>query len=443
MPLTANDYSTVGDLWARLYKKEYALIPKNSTLSDLKKRTEAKQKAKKQFYQILRSADPSSFIITDARTSLRQVSDSVPLTFSLSRYLKLKRSKQLVHFSASKVGSVPAALYKIALQITERASPDITDPLTKTGLLQDADEIAAIHDEFTRAEEKGPGVTFNAMDISKHLTEDIDLRGTISSQMKRLRPSSNESQPSKRVKTEDGFVVPPPPGGAMDDQNLMDDNIDLDLDDNDTDPHSVTLINGHLKLLAASTVPFLHECQPGLFFVPYSNLMPLLKSSVYDALLGHTLGASACRILRCIRDNRLATEKLINATALMKEKDIRSVVATLIRYNAVEIQEVPRTADRAASRSVFLFRNNEKHAYDFMKKNLTWNIANLYHKTEDLKSENSTLLQKANREDVKGRETELLLPSELNQLKMVNERELNALIRSQRLLSLWEVFKFF
>ncbi|KAM3165254.1 DNA-directed RNA polymerase III subunit RPC3 [Lachancea thermotolerans] len=444
VPLTANDYCPVSELWTRLYKKEYDLIPKNSTLSDLKKRTEAKQKAKKQFYQLVAPPDASSFIVTDPRTSLRQVADSVPLTFSLGRYLKLKRSKQLVQFSAAKVGKVPAALYKIALRMTERSSPEITDPLTKTGLLQDADELAAIQDEAARAEEKNPGVTFNAMDISKHLSDDIDLRGTIASQMKRQRPSSAEVQSHKRVKTEDGFVVPPPPAnnGAEADE-MADDNIDLDLDDSDTDPHSVTLINGHLKLLASSTVSFLQEPQPGLYYVPYTRLMPLLKSSVYEALLSYTLGGSACRILRCIRDNNLATEKLINSTALMREKDIRSVIATLIRYNAVEIQEVPRTADRAASRSVFLFRNNPRHAYDFMTKNLTWNIANLYHKIEDLKSENSTLLQKANREDVKGKETELLLPSELNQLKMVNERELNALTRTQRLLLLWEVFRFF
>lgn len=62
-------------------------------------------------------------------------------------------------------------------------------------------------------------------------------------------------------------------------------------------------------------------------------------------------------------------------------------------------------------------------------------------KKEKLKQENSTLLKKANRDDVKGRENELLLPSELNQLKMVNERELNVFARLSRLLSLWEVFQ--
>ena len=76
-----------------------------------------------------------------------------------------------------------------------------------------------------------------------------------------------------------------------------------------------------------------------------------------------------------------------------------------------------------------------------MKQNLEWNMANLLFKKERLKQENSTLLKKANRDDVKGKENELLLPSELNQLKMVNERELNVFARLSRLLSLWEVFQ--
>ena len=68
-------------------------------------------------------------------------------------------------------------------------------------------------------------------------------------------------------------------------------------------------------------------------------------------------------------------------------------------------------------------------------------MANLLFKKEKLKQENSTLLKKANRDDVKGRRTNYYSPSELNQLKMVNERELNVFARLSRLLSLWEVFQ--
>ncbi|CCD26904.1 DNA-directed RNA polymerase III subunit C82 NDAI_0J00120 [Naumovozyma dairenensis CBS 421] len=453
IPITKLNYTPINDLWNLLFEKEYKLIPRTSTLSDLKKRTEAKAKAKEQFENLLNvSNNTSKIITTDPRTSLKTVIKTIPLTFNLDRFLKIRRTKQLTHFAKSRISSASSQVYKIALKLTEQKSPNLYNPLIKTGLLQDLDEAIGIKEELELKEEKTPGVTFNAIDVSKHMTPYINLTGTLTSFVKknsnnkRSNDESNDAN-NKRLKTEDGFTIPSLPAGLEsiqeddnEDQNQNQNQDDMEFDENDTDPHSITLINNHLKLLASSKIPFLQETRPGVFYVPYSKLIPMLKSSMYDYILVSTLGPSAMRIRRCITVNGLVSEKVITQTALMKEKDIRSTISSLIKYNVVEIQEVPRTADRAASRAVFLFRCNEKQSYNFMKQNLTWNIANLLYKKEILRNENSTLLTKANRDDVKGREAELLLPSELNQLKMVNERELNTFGRISRVLSLWEVF---
>ncbi|QLQ78646.1 hypothetical protein HG537_0A08940 [Torulaspora globosa] len=443
-PLSKLHYTPLNDLWTHLYQKEYNAIPRTSTLSDLKKRTEAKGKAKMEFQKLLSAANDTSKILTvDPETSLRTVINTVPLVLNLERFLKSRRSKQLVKFAKTRTGSIPSEIYKVALAISERRTPPLVDPLTKTGLLQELDEAKAIEEDLELMEEKTQGVTFNAIDISKYLPSNLDLRGTMVSTLKGRNSNDTNGQPNKRLKTEDGFVIPPLPQDINNDTD-QNEAADLeDFDDNDPDPHSISLINNHLRLLASSSIPFLKETRPGVYYVPYSKLIPSLKSSVYDYLLASTLGPSAMRIRRCICANSLVSEKVINSTALMKEKDIRSTIASLVKYNVVEIQEVPRTADRAASRAVFLFRSKERHAYDFMKQNLAWNIGNLLYKREKLKEENIDLLTKANRDDVKGRESELLLPSELNQLKMVNERELNIITRICRVLSLWEVFKFF
>lgn len=445
-PLTKLHYTPIGDLWTHLYEKEYNAIPRTSTLSDLKKRNEAKGRAKTEFQKLTSAASDTSSILTiDPETSMRSVVGTVPLIINLERFLKARRSKHLAKFASTRVGSTSAEIYKIALKLTEKKTPPLVDPLTQTGLLQELDEAKAIEEDQEFAEEKTKGIIFNALDISKYLPASLDLRGSIVSSLKRDKGSrgTSESQATKRLKTEDGFVIPALPNSVKNEDDGEEDmNLD-ELDDNDSDPHSVSLITNHLRLLASSSIPFLKETKPGVYYVPYSKLVPMLKSSVYDYLLASTLGPSAMRIRRCVCANSLISEKVINSTALMKEKDIRSTIASLVKYNVVEIQEVPRTADRAASRAVFLFRSKERHAYDFMKHNLAWNIGNLLHKKEKLKEGNADLLTKANRDDVKGRETELLLPSELNQLKMVNERELNIITRVCRVLSLWEVFKLF
>lgn len=453
VPISKLHYTPTKDLWNELYNIQYKLIPRNSTLSDLKKRAEAKSRAKDEFLKLYNSLnDLSKFVKIDQSTSLKTVVETVPLTFSLDRFLKSRRSKQLVQFAKSRIGSMSAAVYKIALKMTEQKTPYLIHPLLKTGLMEDFDESEGIKEDIELMEEKTPGVSFNAIDLAKHLPAALDLRGSLTTKKKSNKRTSANGQNKpmkKKLKTEDGFAIPALPKHITEDNEKMENDADEDeleiddiIDDDVEEPHSIFLINCHLRLLTTSSTPFLSETRPGVFHIPYTKLLPVLRSSMYDYLIAATLGPSAMRIRRCIKANGLVSEKVINSTALMREKDIRSTIAKLIKYNVVEVQEVPRTVDRAAARAVFLFRIRESHSYNYMKQNLEWNMANLIFKKEKLKEENSTLLFKANRDDVKGRENELLLPSELNQLKMVRDRELNAFSRISRLLSIWEVYKF-
>lgn len=453
VPLTPVHYTPVSDLWNMLYMREYKKIPANSLQSDLKKRNEAKAKAKLEFSKLLKIDESTAVFLNDARTGLKRVNETLPLTSNLNRILKARRSRQLVQFSKARVGSISSKIYEAALRMTEQFSIELTNPLGKTGLLEDLDEKTSMEADMEIDEENIKGVAFSAIDLSRYLPANLDLRGTLTSELKISKRKKNQGHPEKRIKTEDGFVVPPalPILHEETEENIkvmdqMDEDFEDDDggdDDGDDNPHSISLINGHLKLLQTSTIPFIQESKPGMFFIPYSKIIPLLRSAVYDSIVASTLGPPSHRVLRCIRSNNLCTERTITTTSLMKEKDIRAVISTLVKYNAVEIQEVPRTADRAASRAVFLFRVNDPHAFNTLKQNLAWNIARMISKIEAIKEDNFTLLKKAERDDVKGKEMELLLPSEINQLKLINERESNGLVRIYRLLSLWEVFKLF
>ncbi|GMM57942.1 DNA-directed RNA polymerase III subunit C82 [Maudiozyma humilis] len=457
-PISKLNFTPLDDLWTVLYDKYYAAIPRTSPLSDLRKRVEAKGRAKEEFLNIIENNnDPSKIITTDAATSLRTVHRDVPLTFNLPRFLKSRRGRHLVQLARFRVGAVSAKVYSAALKLTEKRSVDLVHPLTQTGLMQDLEEANAIRDEVTLLEERG--ANFNAMEIAKHLSPSLNLKDSLvtqkrdSSSKKRAKEEDDdeaiEIPGRKKVKTKDGFVVPNLPShaqaGAEDEDEDEDEDEEMDMDDEEgvQSADTINMINMHLRLLANSSIPFLKETRPGVYHVPYTTLMPIVRSSIYDYIIASTLGQSAMRIRRCIIANSLVSEKVINSVALMREKDIRSTIASLIKYNVAEIQEVPRTMDRSAARAVFLFRSKESLSYSSMKQNLEWNIANLLFKKEKLKDENATLLTKANREDVKGNEAALLLSSELNQLKMVNDRELTTYTRLTRVLSLWELFKFY
>ncbi|KAG0661761.1 RNA polymerase III subunit C82 [Maudiozyma exigua] len=452
VPISKLTYTPLTDFWNVLYEKHYNAIPRTSVLSDLRKRAEAKGRAKEEFLNTIKKhTDSSKVVTTDPVTSLRTVHKNVPLTFNIDRFLKSRRSKHLVQLSKFRIGQVSAQVYRAALKLTEKKSVDLIHPLTQTGLLQDYDENNSIREEVKLMEQNS--ASFNAIELSKHLPSNLQLEGSLVTQKreiggkKRQKEDGDDSASKKKLKTKDGFVIPSLPShisgsinGAVDNEGEDD---EMDLDEEKDTSNSVNLVNMHLKLLASSSIPFLEETRPGVYHVPYTKLMPIVRSSLYDYIIASTLGQSAMRIRRCIIANRLVSEKVINSMALMKEKDIRSTIASLIKFNVAEIQEVPRTMDRSAARAVFLFRSKEKHSYNFMKQNLGWNLANLIHKKEKLKEENATLLTKANREDVKGNEANLLLSSELNQLKMVNERELTTFTRLTRVISLWEIFRFY
>jgi len=425
IPISLTHFSPLKDLWLQTYKKAYSQIPKTSTLSELKRKAEAKSVAKLEFLKLL-DYQPENLTIRDKATSETKINPNISLSFNIHRFLKYKRSTQLTHFCSHRIGKVTSVIYEKALLATEKNTPEVKNPLHLIGLS---------NEEFEDPKEYEPknSCTFNARDVLKLLPKDFNLKETILHGPPKRKSSDPEDRPSsKRIKLENGFSIP---------------ELDNDFDDGDEDEDAGTakfaVIEQHLKILTSSTIPFLKKAQNGLYYVPFPEILPILKRSVFDSVIASTLGSPCARILRCVRDNRLVSEKLINSVALLREKDARSLTALLIKYNSLQIQEIPKSADRAASKSVFLYRFNEKHSFDFLKSNVCWNMGQLFDKIDYLKQENIALVTKINRDDVKGKEVDYLLPSELTQLKNMRERELDSVIKINRLLSIWEVFKFF
>ena len=168
--------------------------------------------------------------------------------------------------------------------------------------------------------------------------------------------------------------------------------------------------------------------------------MDELKKHHYDLLIKITLGPNAFRVLRALKSLKLADEKALANAVLLKEKTLRNEIFNMVNLNIVEIQEVPRSADRAASKTFFLFRHKEQTAYNFLINSLTFGMAELLQGIVDFKDEHRILLAKCEREDVKGNEESLLLASELKTLKTLQEREMVSIARFSRLKALRQVF---
>lgn len=439
VPVQKLHFNPLKDLWLKTFKNAYTKVPSGASISELKRTAEAKGVAKADFLKLLNS-EPEALYIKDKATSSLKVNPALSLSFSVKRFLKAKRSVQLAQLCSHRVGKVTSKIYMKALLHMEKNTPDVVDPLLQVGLT---------HEEILNIGEYEPtnSGTFGARDLIRSI--DFPLEDTVlSGPPKRKAKSPSSKINTKRVKLEDGTYTNGLDNG-FDDDDVDDDEEDDDDDDDGEDGifqngNGLNVVDQHLRILANSSISFLKKKEGGAgdYYVPYPELVGHLKRSILDSIVSNTLGAQSARILRCVRSHRLVTEKLISSSALLREKDSRSLTSILVKHNLLQIQEVPKSADRAASRSVFLFRVSEKHGNDTIKNILCWNMGQMVEKMSVLKMENAALISKINRDDVKGRELEYLLPSELTQLKQMNEKELMLTTKLHRLISLWEVFKF-
>ncbi|OWB66078.1 transferase activity protein [[Candida] boidinii] len=418
----------------------------------------------------------------DASGMFQKVSNDIPLTVNFDRFLKKQRSVHLESEVRHRVGNISAKIYRLLLNKIEVKSRSVRNiEIELERYLSNVGASTVGFDPTTqdsikasmelKDQEKGLNIT--SVDIYKELVKngylfninENDLLNTIfdssnsdSIERKRKLNNKNNSNSNKKVKLEvldsiDKIKKEDDDGN----ENGMDANDDGDGDDDDFDYTNGTngskdeanskiidIIDEHLKLLCDDTkLSFLKSSGGSSYYVPFTKLMSEFTSHSYKQHIKHIFGQDILRILNCVEDNKLIDEKTISRLALMKEPHIRSCLARMTSFELIEIQEIPKTQDRSAMRAVFAFRHKYSKSVKLICESLFFNMGECLERIELLKSHNKILLDKISREDVKGREHELLLTSELKQLQTIFENEKLGLAKFNRLKSSAEIFYFF
>lgn len=129
--------------------------------------------------------------------------------------------------------------------------------------------------------------------------------------------------------------------------------------------------------------------------------------------------------------------------ALRKSTSIRSTLSSLQEAGHLELQEVPKTADRAASRTIFLWYYDPDRArlnvlHDIYKA-LSRTLQRIIHE----RSEVQPLLEKAERTDIVGKEEEYLSKAEvraIKRFKIIEEKLLGQVGRLDRQVMIFRDF---
>lgn len=421
------------DLWDKLYQETLKAMPRTATTSEIKRVAEAKEATRRKFHAALAAGqEPKDVFVVEH--GVHRLRPGVCVAVNFQRYEKALRTRALVSLAASRLGLLTALVYRACCLLIEQKAPLLGHPdLEISGLVTDAEEEQMLLRSVENALVDSKATVFSMRDVCRALPANLDLRNSILTQNfvrpgKRSMPDGDGS--AKKIKLEDGFAVPTENGAGVDEPDF----------EPPTGAALPELVTEHLRLLTASSVPFLVEVAPGLYTVPFLQLARAVKQYHHEALVKTTLGANALRVLKCVQTMRLVDEKAIANLVLLKEKTVKNEVYRLVTHGVLEIQEVPRSADRAALKTFYLFRHKPQPTYSYLSESLMFAMGQILSNVQTFKLEHRILLDKCEREDVKGHEDELLLDLELKALRDLRAREVANMVRFNRLKWLQFIF---
>lgn len=177
-----------------------------------------------------------------------------------------------------------------------------------------------------------------------------------------------------------------------------------DLFDKNKKPSAQEVVRGYITLLKMDQAGFIKnkdERGANQFTVNLAKLRESMKRKLLESLLRERLGVATCRIARILIEKGKLDESQVQKLAMLPPKDTREKLAQLNLHGFVEIQEVPKSADRAPGRSFHLWYVPLEKCYKELLVDVYRVIGNLQQRKKEELSLRSRLLEKLNRQDVK------------------------------------------
>ncbi|KAI7872650.1 RNA polymerase III subunit RPC82-domain-containing protein [Spinellus fusiger] len=168
-------------------------------------------------------------------------------------------------------------------------------------------------------------------------------------------------------------------------------------------PSLQDIVQGYISLLKADTAGFVKskdERGASQYAINFSKLRNTLRQKIFEDVVREKLGVATCRILRILIDKGKLDESQVQKLAMLPAKDTREKLAMLNLKGFVEIQEVPRSADRAPGRSFHLWYVPLDKCYEELLLDVYRSIANLQQRKKEELKKRGRLIDKLNRLDV-------------------------------------------
>lgn len=188
------------------------------------------------------------------------------------------------------------------------------------------------------------------------------------------------------------------------------------------------LIRQNLLLLAEHPYRFVRHIrrmanQPESWSVSFASLSRQLRLIELENIITSRYTTDGLRIVRILQDKGKLDEKAIGNFGLMNSKVLRSYLTMMHESGHLELQEVPRDNNRQPSRTMFLWFFDPERCRQKILEQTYKTMARCLQKVKVEREAVQTLIDKAARTDVVGKEDEYLGLDERTALEEWRGRE--------------------
>lgn len=205
----------------------------------------------------------------------------------------------------------------------------------------------------------------------------------------------------------------------------------------------MTEVNQHLSLLSSPPYNLVSSnAREGIkWFVPFRALAKKLRHLELERMIESRYGDVALRVVRVLQAKGKLDEKRLGEISLLPMKDLRQTLAVMQKGGFVDLQEVPKDAQRQPSKTIFLWYYDADRVCSSILEDTYKAMSRTLQRIKTERERSKDFLEKTERTDVKGHEEDYLTDVELEELQRWRDLEALLLTEVVRLDDMVAVFR--
>ncbi|KAJ5698278.1 DNA-directed RNA polymerase III subunit rpc3 [Penicillium macrosclerotiorum] len=203
-------------------------------------------------------------------------------------------------------------------------------------------------------------------------------------------------------------------------------------------------VNQHLKLLEQAPYNLAShvDLSDGIKWrIGFRGLARKMRHLELEQIIMSRYGDVALRVIRVLQAKGKLDEKRLQEISLLPFKDLRQTLASMQSGGFVDLQEVPKDAQRQPSKTIFLWYYDPDRVCGSILDDTYKAMSRTLQRIKFERNLQKDFLEKTERSDVKGNEDRYLSEGELEQLRRWKDREAALLGVVSRLDDLVAIFR--